>query len=317
MTPFAPLLDAIASEGCGALVTLPRTGGSTPRDTGAWMVVRPSGRFNGTIGGGALEWEAIGHARDALAKAQTAFAERSHALGPDLGQCCGGRVWVRIETFDLRHADELRTLARATSRQYVVARPGEDGRIARRIAPVGEDPDAIAATEYVETFDETATNLLLFGAGHVGRALVLALAALPFAVRWIDPRAGMFPRATPQNATPIVSEEPAVEIDAADRDAFVLVMTHSHALDFEIIAKALAARRFPYVGLIGSDTKRARFERRMRAIGLTAEMIGNLVCPIGIDAIEGKLPAVIAASAAAQLLIVRERTRRDRNLHLD
>jgi xanthine dehydrogenase accessory factor len=309
MTPFAPLLDAIASEGSGALVTLPRTAGSSPRDSDAWMVVRPSGRFNGTIGGGALEWEAIRHAQEALAKAQIAFAERSHALGPDLGQCCGGRVWVRIETFDQRHAEELRVLASATSRQYIVARTGADGRIARRIAPVGEDPNTIAEDEYIETFDEKPTPVLLFGAGHVGRALVLALAPLPFAVRWIDPRADMFPKAMPQNVTPIASETPTAEIDAAEHDAFILVMTHSHALDFDIVAKAIAAQRFPYVGLIGSETKRTRFEHRMRDIGLTQEMIGKLVCPIGIDAIEGKLPAIIAASTAAQLLIAREHMR--------
>jgi len=307
MTPFAPLLDAIASEGSGALVTVPRTAGSSPRDTDAWMVVRPSGRFNGTIGGGALEWEAIRHAQDALKKAQLAFAERSHALGPDLGQCCGGRVWVRVETFDLRHVEELQALAKATSRQYIVARPGADGRIARRIAPVGEDPNTITDDEYIETFDERPTTLLLFGAGHVGRALVLALAPLPFTVRWIDPRADMFPKAMPQNVTPVATQTPTDEIDAAEHDAFILVMTHSHALDFDIIAKAISAQRFPYVGLIGSETKRARFEHRMRDRGLMQETIGKLVCPIGIDAIEGKLPAIIAASTAAQLLIARER----------
>jgi xanthine dehydrogenase accessory factor len=119
----------------------------------------------------------------------------------------------------------------------------------------------------------------------------------------------MFPKAMPQNVTPVASDNPTAEIDAAEHDAFILVMTHSHALDFDIIAKAIAAQRFPYVGLIGSDTKRARFEHRMRDIGLTREMISTLVCPIGIDAIEGKLPAVIAASTAAQLLIARERLR--------
>lgn len=308
MTPFKLLLDAIASEGSAALVSLPRTAGSSPRDTGAWMVVRPSGGFNGTIGGGALEYEAIAHAREALVRAKEPVIERSQALGPDLGQCCGGRVWVRIETFDRHHVEEIRALAQVTPRHYIVASPGAGGRMARRIAPIGED-SAMGVGEYVETFDEVPTTLLLFGAGHVGRALVLALAPLPFTVRWIDPRRDMFPAAMPANVTPVASLNPVEEIDAADKDAFVLVMTHSHALDFDIVARALAARRFPYVGLIGSATKRARFEHRLADLGLDPQTIAGLVCPIGIEAIEGKLPAVIAASTVAQLLIVRERSR--------
>jgi len=167
----------------------------------------------------------------------------------------------------------------------------------------------MGAGEYVENFEEVPTSLLLFGAGHVGRALVLALAPLPFTVRWIDPRRDMFPAVMPANVTPIASATPVEEIDAADKDAFVLIMTHSHALDFDIVTRALAAGRFPYVGLIGSATKRARFEHRLADLGLSQEKIARLVCPIGIDAIEGKLPAVIAASTVAQLLIVRERTR--------
>ncbi|HEV2571727.1 MAG TPA: xanthine dehydrogenase accessory protein XdhC [Beijerinckiaceae bacterium] len=308
MTPFKLLLDAIAGEGSAALVSLPRTAGSSPRDAGAWMVVRPSGAFNGTIGGGALEYEAIAHAREALARAKEPVIERSQALGPDLGQCCGGRVWVRIETFDRNHLAELRALADVTHRQYIVASVGADGRMKRRIAPIGED-SAMGAGEYVENFEEVPTSLLLFGAGHVGRALVLALAPLPFTVRWIDPRREMFPAAMPANVTPVASTNPVEEIAAADKDAFILIMTHSHALDFDIVARALAARRFPYVGLIGSATKRARFEHRLADLGLATDTIARLVCPIGIEAIEGKLPAVIAASTAAQLLIAREHAR--------
>lgn len=308
MTPFKLLLDAIAGEGSAALVSLPRTAGSSPRDAGAWMVVRPSGAFNGTIGGGALEYEAIAHAREALARAMAPVIERSQALGPDLGQCCGGRVWVRIETFDPRHVEELRALAQVTPRQYIVASPGADGRMKRRIAPIGED-GATKPGEYVENFEEVPTNVLLFGAGHVGRALVLALAPLPFTVRWIDPRRDMFPAAMPANVTPVANEQPVNEIDAAEDGAFVLIMTHSHGLDFDIVARALATKRFAYVGLIGSATKRARFEHRLRDLGMNQDIIASLVCPIGIDAIEGKSPAVIAASTAAQLLIVREHVR--------
>ena len=146
----------------------------------------------------------------------------------------------------------------------------------------------------------------LFGAGHVGRALALALAPLPFAVRWIDPRRDAFPTHAPANVTLIHAPEPAAELASAPDSALVVVMTHSHALDLEIVAEALRVERFGYVGLIGSATKRARFLSQMRAAGLTEVQLARLVCPIGVPGLESKDPAVIAASTAAQLLIVSE-----------
>jgi xanthine dehydrogenase accessory factor len=140
----------------------------------------------------------------------------------------------------------------------------------------------------------------------VGRALVLALAPLPFAVRWIDARDEAFPAHIPANATPVRTADLEGEIARASSDALVLVLTHDHALD--LLATAAALRRaFPFLGLIGSATKRARFERRFREIGIPDERIRSLVCPIGLPGIGGKEPAVIAASVAAQLLAARER----------
>jgi xanthine dehydrogenase accessory factor len=140
----------------------------------------------------------------------------------------------------------------------------------------------------------------------VGRALVLALAPLPFAVRWIDARADAFPAHVPANATPVRTADLEGEVARASADALVLVMTHDHALDLAITAAALQ-RDFPFVGLIGSATKRARFERRFREIGIPDERIRSLVCPIGLPGIASKEPAAIAASVAAQLLAERER----------
>ena len=148
--------------------------------------------------------------------------------------------------------------------------------------------------------------MLLFGAGHVGRAVVLALAPLPFAVRWIDSRADQFPQYVPQNVVTVRTDDVTHELDEAPRDAMVIVMTHSHPLDFDITAAALQRETFEYVGLIGSDTKRSRFVSQARQIGLSGSQIGRLVCPIGILEIRGKEPAMIAAGLAAQLLIVRE-----------
>jgi xanthine dehydrogenase accessory factor len=151
------------------------------------------------------------------------------------------------------------------------------------------------------------TPVLLFGAGHVGRAVVLALAPLPFAVRWIDSRPDQFPQFVPQNVVTVRTDDVASELDRASRDAMIIVMTHSHPLDFDITAAALQRETFEYVGLIGSDTKRSRFVHWARQMGVTSSQISRLVCPIGILEIRGKEPATIAAGLAAQLLIVRER----------
>ncbi len=297
MKVFQALARAIVEEGAAALVTLVATRGSAPREAGARMVVRPSGAFSGTIGGGALEWEAQARAGAALERGRGAAMRQRVALGPELGQCCGGQIDLRIETFDASDLAEIERLAgaEASGPLSLVARAGADGRLARGFAQAGEAGE-------IETYAEPAVPVLLFGAGHVGRALALALAPLPFRLRWIDPRPGAFPRHVPANAVVIESADPPAEIDAAPDGAQVLVMTHSHPLDLAIVARALAAERFGYVGLIGSQTKRARFLSQMRAAGIGEAALGRLTCPIGVPGIVGKAPAVIAAAVAAQML---------------
>jgi xanthine dehydrogenase accessory factor len=159
------------------------------------------------------------------------------------------------------------------------------------------------------------TPLYLFGAGHVGRSLALALAPLPFAVTWCDPRPDAFPPHIPANVTLRNDADVAGVLARAPRDAFIVVMTHSHPLDLDIVARALrppigyqvAAAPFPYVGLIGSDTKRARFVSMLRKLDIANDDIDRLICPIGLAGITDKAPAAIAASIAAQLLIARDR----------
>jgi xanthine dehydrogenase accessory factor len=307
---FAGLTTAIEDEASAALVTVVAAEGSAPREAGARMIVRPSGGFQGTIGGGALEWEAIAEARGALARGRGPAIRRAVLLGPQLGQCCGGRVDLMIETFDANDLDELETLAEAEARGPLVtrARRRPDGRLsrtrqqgARAVSGVVETGDGVI----VETFDDGATPLMLFGAGHVGRALTLALAPLPFAVRWIDSRPGAFPRYSPANFERVHNPAPEREIAAAPRGAFILIMTHSHPLDLAIVSAALAAERFGYIGLIGSETKRARFLSQMRKAGMSERMLARLTCPIGVPGIKDKAPPVIAASVAAQLLLAR------------
>ncbi len=310
MRAFRRLIDAIEAEGSAALVTLARVEGSSPREAGVRMVVRPSGGFHGTIGGGALEFAALEAANEALRTGRGQARRRSLALGPELGQCCGGRVEWRVETFDKRDLDDLSVLAIAESggSATLSARLGPDGRVQRTLgSSAGERRLARLAESWTEQFGVPARAVYLFGAGHVGRALALALAPLPFAVRWIDPRRDAFPAHAPANVTLIHAPEPAAEVASAPDGAIVIVMTHSHALDLEIVAEALRVERFGYVGLIGSATKRARFLSQMRAAGLTEVQLARLVCPIGVPGLESKDPAVIAASTAAQFLIVSEK----------
>ena len=238
---------------------------------------------------------------------------RSLALGPDLAQCCGGRVEWRIETFDRRDLEDLAALAAAEALGPATIRAavGRDGRIERRLEDDrrgGAPPAAPAdADGWTEPIGEIARAVFLFGAGHVGRALALALAPLPFGLRWIDSRREAFPAHAPANVALIHAPELAAELANAPDGALIVVMTHSHALDLEIVAEALRAARFAYVGLIGSATKRARFLSQMRAAGLPETALAKLICPIGLPGIEGKDPAVIAASTAAQLLMAAER----------
>ena len=220
--------------------------GSTPREAGAEMFVGPD-RFEGTIGGGQLEYMAIDRARAMLASGE-AGAEMDIPLGPEIGQCCGGRVRLALD----------------------------------REGPTPEDhPD-----------------VLIFGAGHVGRALALALRPLPVNASLIDGRAEELALAAPgiqTRLTPI----PEAEIRAARPGSAVVVLTHDHALDFLLVAEALARDDLAYVGMIGSATKRAQFTRFARRQGLDP---APLICPIGAGFSADKRPAVIAAFTAAELI---------------
>ena len=154
-------------------------------------------------------------------------------------------------------------------------------------------------TVMFEPLRTAAHALLLFGAGHVGRALVGILAGLPFRVTWIDSRQAEFPASWPDNVTIECGDAVEAEVDAAPPGAFFLVMTHSHDIDLRLVEAVLRRGDSAYLGLIGSRTKRTRFERRLRRVGLAPD---RLVCPIGIDGIPGKHPKHIAVAVAAQLL---------------
>jgi xanthine dehydrogenase accessory factor len=314
---WARIRETIERHDRAGLVSVVDAAGSVPRESGARIVLRPDGGFYGTIGGGRLEYEAIAAARATLANGRGKAQFRDWPLGPNLGQCCGGMVKTLTETFDAGDLALVRRLETAEKKGAfeTLSRLDDDGRIARMLGP--ESPDASAASfahlpfgkvPFTERFGEATTPVLLFGAGHVGRAVVLALAPLPFGVRWIDSRADQFPQLVPQNAVTVVTDAVADELVEAPRDAMIVVMTHSHALDFDITAAALRRRTFDFVGLIGSETKRARFISFARQVGVSESDLDRLICPVGVPDIKGKEPAVIAAALAAQLLIVREQT---------
>ena len=245
-----------------ARVLITRARGSTPRETGAAMLVTAR-ESRGTIGGGTLEWEAVARARALLANEGDSL-DLEMPLGPALGQCCGGHVSLRIER--------------------------ADGRVLREM-------------EAADQAERAALPLvLMFGAGHVGHALARAMAPLPLRLRWIDGRAEEFGAVIPDGVEAVVTDSWEGEIARAPAGAACLVLTHSHSLDARITAAALERNDFAYVGLIGSRSKRRRFERGFRDIGIAEDRIASLVCPIGDRGIRDKRPAVIAALAAAELI---------------
>ena len=226
-------------------VRVTQTWGSTPREVGAEMFVTPTGS-TGTIGGGRLEFDAIARARQMIAAGET-DAVMQVTLGPDSGQCCGGRVALGFDR---------------------------------------EGPSDLPQPPQV----------LIFGAGHVGRALARLLTQLPFDVTLIDSRADELARAG--TVPTLLTALPEAAIRAARPGAAFVIMTHDHGLDFLLTTEALRRGDAAYIGLIGSATKRARFLREARDAGIDT---AKLTCPIGAGFSTDKRPEIIALFAAAEI----------------
>ena len=240
------------------VVEVLRCRGSVPREAGTRMLVAAD-EVLGSIGGGHLELRAISDARALLARGGEPF-ERHVALGPSLGQCCGG-------TLDLRFT---------------------------RLADDDPADWPLRAPRF---------TLQLYGAGHVGRAVVKLLSGIDCRVLWIDEREAEFPAdPMPPHVERICVEPVHAEVALAPPGAYFLVLTHSHDLDLALTQAILNRGDFGWFGLIGSKTKRARFEHRLRERGFDAALIERMVCPIGLPGITGKEPDVIAVAVVAQLL---------------
>jgi xanthine dehydrogenase accessory factor len=317
----ARALDAIG-RGDAALVTILATDGSVPREAGTRMIVTRD-RIEGTIGGGNLEYRAIDQARRLLDEAAGAWRVQDYPLGPLLGQCCGGRVRLLIEHLDPARAAWIGEVRDGAGELETIFENGGLLRSFFRHPCEGRDPSlSPAATPFVERdmdprlrgddgvrwarplpgdrlverIGSDLTPLHLFGAGHVGAALARILPGLPLALHWFDSRDDVA-------GAESVTETTMVE-QARSATGPILVMTHDHALDYRLVAAALAGRA-PFVGLIGSATKRARFLSRLRKDGFDDAALARLHCPIGAAGISGKEPEVIAIAVAAQLLMQR------------
>lgn len=153
-----------------------------------------------------------------------------------------------------------------------------------------------------EPMGQPQAQIAVFGAGHVGRALVPLLASLPCRVRWIDSREQEFPALIPDGVTRIVNEEPVDEVEELPKGSYCIVMTHNHQLDLELTAAILKRNEFTYFGLIGSKTKRVKFEHRLRERGFDAALVQRMRCPMGLAEVKGKLPIEIAVSIAAEVI---------------
>lgn len=309
------LAALLQQQSPAVLVTVAHAEGSVPREAGAKMLVTLDGLAD-TIGGGHLEFVATAVARDMLALPANDIAARRRfqrlPLGPTLGQCCGGVAFLafeRIEPDEHAHFDAIRhSLAQndACLRQLPLdsaAAPSLTGKAA------DDDRTHLWKDEHgahwlADACRPPAARLYLFGAGHVGAAIVHAMAALPCQITWVDEREDMFPASLPANVTVEITDTPEAVVAAAPDHASYLVMTHSHPLDQALAEAILRRDRIGWFGLIGSATKRVQFERRLKQRGIPAPRLADMVCPIGIQGIAGKEPAVIAIAVAAQLLQV-------------
>ncbi|MDR7123491.1 xanthine dehydrogenase accessory protein XdhC [Pseudotabrizicola sp. 4114] len=292
------LAAAVAAHGTVARVVIAAHDGSSPREAGAAMLVWPD-RQSGTIGGGALEYEAAAEARAMLATGGRRV--RRVPLGPALGQCCGGAVTLLTEVYD---ADCL-PLAEAG----VVAR-SVDGRemplAVKRLLDRARGQGVCPAPQllqgwFVEPVAAPARDLWIWGAGHVGRALVAVLAPVPgLRITWVDVAADRFPDTIPAGVTALPCADAARLVAHAPKGAEHLVLTYSHALDLDLCHRLLA-HGFARAGVIGSVTKWARFRSRLAALGHGPAEIARIACPIGDPAL-GKHPQAIAIGVAQAVL---------------
>jgi xanthine dehydrogenase accessory factor len=288
---------AIARHGPVARVVVAEVRGSAPRERGAAMLVWQDGQ-GGTIGGGTLEWAALRAAREGHRGLSR------HALGPDLGQCCGGAVSLWTETWD---EESLGAIEGALHARGPGDPPASVANLRARIAEGWPASLPVLVDGWlVEAVSPPRAPLWIWGAGHVGRALAATLGPLPdFAITWVDDADARFPEAIPVGITPLVAVDMTRAVAFAPDTARHLVLTYSHQIDLTLCHVLLSRPSGP-IGLIGSATKRARFRSRLRSLGHPDARISRIRCPIGRPEL-GRHPQAIAIGVASELLETRQR----------
>lgn len=279
--------------------------GSSPREAGAAMLVWEAGQ-SGTIGGGALEWQALGRARALLGSRRGPSVERA-ALGPALGQCCGGAVTLVYERLD---SERLAALSAApggiVARPVAADAPAAEPLAVQRLRAAARNGRGIAGAQLVqgwlvEPLAAPARPAWIWGAGHVGRAVVAIAAPHPgLSITWVDCDMSRFPATIPDGVAPLAARNPADLVRHAPPDASHVILTYSHELDLELCHRLLQ-HGFAAAGLIGSASKWARFRSRLRRLGHDDADIAGIACPIG-DRRLGKHPQAIAVGVVAGLL---------------
>jgi xanthine dehydrogenase accessory factor len=305
-------------------VVVAQVQGSTPREPGAYMLVDAAG-MSGTIGGGRLEWEALEAARDMLQRGTRSAQLMNRVLGIDLGQCCGGVIAVWLECFPQHSLAQLRALescaangprvlstTASTQGVHHTLSHAADGDADASVAALLALPRQRAAPQvhrrgqgqitFVERLDEEYAGVWLYGAGHVGQALAGMLVQLPLRLWWQDSRPGQIPAAAADYSRVLPAPDLVRAVAEAPPDTHFVVMTHDHGLDYELCRAVLLRADAAWLGLIGSQSKGARFRSRLRRAGFPAAVIDRLVCPIGVTGINSKWPAAIAVAIAAQLM---------------
>ncbi|MEZ7813332.1 MAG: xanthine dehydrogenase accessory factor [Paracoccaceae bacterium] len=288
-------------------IVVAETAGSTPRETGASMLVWCDAlgqiEHSGTVGGGALEWQAIAKAASLLPNGTSAVTR--HSLGPALGQCCGGSVTLFTEVFTQATLSDLAgqlLYARPLDSAHNNAMPLSVSRILAKARAQGQSPiSGVTDGWIIEALQAPQIPLWIWGAGHVGRALVEVFAPLKqFKITWIDVAPDRFPIKVSPSITQLWAENISSLTDHAPSSTHHLVLTYSHTLDLELCHRLLK-RGFSSLGLIGSQTKWVRFSRRLAKLGHPPHARALITCPIG-DPMLGKEPYSIALGVGAKLL---------------
>ena len=297
-------LELIARGEPVALITLTHVQGSAPRDAGARMLVWADGQFD-TIGGGNLEFMIAREARQLLLSGEGVGGEgRANELLP--------KPYAQTPHAPDRPSSPTPSPQgrRGYDREYPLGPIlGQccGGRVTARIEVLdASNAEWLKSEERVEA--KALTPLIMFGAGHVGEAIARAVSPLPLRLHWYDTRVEFTTEAT-------LADDPLAVVAEAPPRALFLVITHNHDLDYELVRAMLARRDAAYCGLIGSKSKRVRFERQLRADGLAGEL-RRLTCPIGGSiGLKGKEPATIAAATVAELMLLVEALNADAPEH--